>query len=179
MATALRTRKRRRPTLGLPARAATLLIVNAIINYVLIQASLPNARTLVGKALASQLLAPHAPAVRALQLVTTLEALKGFLDGETDSDATIRSILVRGLVKTGRPLDQLPRQAALSEAGRLFLLTPGLTEHIGVGALDLYLACEKISPTEARCDHPSGGTGGFGINISGPEEGQVDHTSKD
>jgi DEAD/DEAH box helicase domain-containing protein len=51
-------------------------------------------------------------------------------------------------VKTGRPLDQLPRQAALSEAGRLFLASPGLAEHVGVGALDLYLACQQISPTE-------------------------------
>ena len=102
----------------------------------------------LGRALASPLLAPHAEAVRALQTVTMLEALKGFLDGDTDCDATIRSILVRGLVKAGRPLDHLPRQEALSEAGRLFLLSPGLTEHIGVGAVDLYLACQKISPTE-------------------------------
>ena len=102
----------------------------------------------LGKALASPLLAPHAEAVRALQRVSSLEALRGFLDGDTDCDATVRSILVRGLVKAGRPLDQLPRQAALSEAGRLFLLSPGLAEHVGVGALDLYLACRKISPTE-------------------------------
>ena len=102
----------------------------------------------LGKALANPLLAPHAEAVRALQTVSLLEALRGFLDGDTNSDMTIRSILVRGLVKAGRPLDQLARQSALSEAGRLFLLSPGLTEHIGFGALDLYLACQKISPTE-------------------------------
>ncbi|MCW8087665.1 DEAD/DEAH box helicase [Sabulicella glaciei] len=102
----------------------------------------------LGKALASPLLAPHAEAVRALQTVSTVEALRGFLDGDTDRDATIRSILVRGLVKAGRPLDQLPRQAALSEAGWLFLLSPGLAEHVGLGALDLYMACQKITPTE-------------------------------
>ncbi|GGJ10740.1 DEAD/DEAH box helicase [Neoroseomonas lacus] len=102
----------------------------------------------LGKALASPLLAPHAEAVRALQTVSTLGALRGLLDGDADCDATIRSILVRGLVKAGRPLDKLPRQAALSDAGRLFLLSSGLTEHVGVGALDLYLACQKISPTE-------------------------------
>jgi DEAD/DEAH box helicase domain-containing protein len=102
----------------------------------------------LGKALASPLFAPHAEAVRALQTVSMLEALRGFLDGDTNCDTTIRSILVRGLVKAGRPLDQLPRQAGLSEAGRLFLLSPGLAEHVGSGALDLYLACQKISPTE-------------------------------
>jgi DEAD/DEAH box helicase domain-containing protein len=60
----------------------------------------------------------------------------------------IRSVLIRGLVKGGRPIDQLPRQAALSEAGRLFLAGTQAAEQVGVGALDLYLACDKISPTE-------------------------------
>nr|CAD6609853.1 hypothetical protein RTCK_02220 [Rhizobium sp. TCK] len=102
----------------------------------------------LGRALASPLLAPHAEAVRAFQTVSGLGALKRLLDGDTENEATIRSVLIRGLVKGGRPLDQLPRNAALSEAGRLFLASPGLAEHVGIGALDLYMACQKISPTE-------------------------------
>lgn len=99
----------------------------------------------LGRALAHPLLAPHADSVRALQAVSALEALKRLLDGDAEEDTAIRSILTRGLVKGGRPLDQLPRQAALSEAGRLFLAGPEAAEHIGAGALDLYLACQKVT----------------------------------
>ena len=102
----------------------------------------------LGKALAHPLLASHAEGVRAFQTISALDALRRLLDDGTDGDAAIRSVLVRGLVKAGRALDQLPRQAALSEAGRLFLASPEVAEHVGVGALDLYLACQKISPTE-------------------------------
>lgn len=102
----------------------------------------------LGRALASPLLAPHAEAVRALQRVSTFEALKHLLNGDTDSEAAIRSVLIRGLVKAGRPLDQLPRHAALSEDGRTFLASSEVAEHVGTGALDLYLACQKISPTD-------------------------------
>lgn len=102
----------------------------------------------LGRALAHPLLAPHAEAVRTLQTISTLDALRRLLDGDADGDAVIRSVLIRGLVKGGRPIDQLPRQAALSEAGRLFLSGTQAVEQVGVGALDLYLACEKISPTE-------------------------------
>jgi DEAD/DEAH box helicase domain-containing protein len=102
----------------------------------------------LGRALAYPLLAPHAEAVRALQTISTLDAMRRLLDGDTDGDAAIRSVLIRGLVKGGRLLDQLPRQQALSEAGRVFLAKPEASEHVGVGALDLYLACDKISPAE-------------------------------
>jgi DEAD/DEAH box helicase domain-containing protein len=102
----------------------------------------------LGRALAQPQLAPHAESVRMLKVISTLEALKRLLDGGMEAETAIRSVLVRGLVKGGRPLDQLPRQAALSEAGRLFLAGPEAAEHVGTGALDLYLACDKISPTE-------------------------------
>lgn len=102
----------------------------------------------LGHALANPLFSAHAEAVRALQTVSTLDALKHLLDGEDDNDTAIRSVLVRGLVKGGRPLDHLPRHAALSETGRLFLASSEVAEHVGTGSLDLYLACEKISPTE-------------------------------
>jgi len=99
----------------------------------------------LGRALAHPLLAPHADAVRALQEVSALEALKSLLDGDVEENTAIRSLLIRGLVKGGRPLDQLPRQAALTEAGRLFLAGPEAAEHVGAGALDLYLACKKVT----------------------------------
>ncbi|MCZ8133545.1 MAG: DEAD/DEAH box helicase [Rhodobacteraceae bacterium] len=102
----------------------------------------------LGRALAHPLLAPHAEAVRALQTISTFDALKRLLDGDTDGDTAIRSVLVRGLVKSGRPIDLLPRQAALSGAGRVFISAPEVVEHVGEGALDLYLACDKISPVE-------------------------------
>jgi DEAD/DEAH box helicase domain-containing protein len=102
----------------------------------------------LGHALANPLFSAHAEAVRALQTVSTLDALKHLLDGEDEGETAIRSVLVRGLVKRGRPLDQLPRHAALSETGRLFLASSEAAEHVGTGALDLYLACKKISPTE-------------------------------
>jgi len=102
----------------------------------------------LGRALANPLFAPHADAVRALQTQSSLEALRRELDGLADGVCAIRSLLVRGLVKTGRPLDLLPRYASLTEAGFTFLAVPGLAEHAGSGPLDLYLACEKISPTQ-------------------------------
>ena len=86
--------------------------------------------------------------VRALQGESSLEGFWRLLDCVADDGLPGRSILTRGFVATGRPLDQLPRQASLTEEGRQFLLTPGLTEHIGAGGLDLYLACKQISPTE-------------------------------
>ena len=92
--------------------------------------------------------ATHIESVRALQVESSLEGFWHLLDGVSDDDAPSRSILTRGFVATGRPLDQLPRQASLTEEGRQFLLTPGLTDHVGAGALDLYLACKQISPTE-------------------------------
>ncbi|WP_209507395.1 DEAD/DEAH box helicase [Ruegeria sp. HKCCSP335] len=92
--------------------------------------------------------ATHIESVRALQVESSLEGFWHLLDGVRDDDAPSRSILTRGFVATGRPLDQLPRQASLTEEGRQFLLTPGLTDHVGAGALDLYLACKQISPTE-------------------------------
>lgn len=102
----------------------------------------------LGRVLANPVFAPHADAVRALQTMSTLEALRGLLDGDTENDAAIRSVLARGLVKNGRPLDQLPRHAALSEEGRTFLASSELAEHTGSGAVDLYLACQKVSPSE-------------------------------
>ena len=36
--------------------------------------------------------------------------------------------------------------ATLSDESRLFLEPPGLVEHAGAGGLDLYLACERLSP---------------------------------
>jgi DEAD/DEAH box helicase domain-containing protein len=102
----------------------------------------------LGHALANPHFSAHAEAVRALQTVSTLDALKHLLDGDDEGETASRSVLVRGLVKGGRPLDQLPRHAALSETGRLFLASSEVAEHVGAGALDLYLACEKISPTQ-------------------------------
>lgn len=92
--------------------------------------------------------AAHIEGVRALQVESSLEGFWHLLDGGRDDDVPSRSILTRGFVATGRPLDQLPRQASVTEEGRQFLLTPGMTDHVGAGALDLYLACKQISPTE-------------------------------
>ncbi|WP_045834969.1 DEAD/DEAH box helicase [Hyphomicrobium sp. 99] len=105
----------------------------------------------LGRVLAHTAFSPLADSVRAIQNDTALCALRRLLDGEIETvSASARSVLIRGLVATGKPLDQLPRAAALSGEGRGFLLTSGLTEHVGVGVLDLYLACKQISPTEWR-----------------------------
>ena len=104
----------------------------------------------LGRVLADQAFIPLADSVRALQDDSVLRALQRLLDEDADETASARSVLVRGLVATGRQLDQLPGAAALSGEGRGFLLMPGLTEHVGVGALDLYLACKQISPKEWR-----------------------------
>jgi DEAD/DEAH box helicase domain-containing protein len=103
---------------------------------------------LLGKALANPLFAPSAGAVRSLQTISSLDALKGILDGDSTCDEKSRSVLTRTLIKLGRSFNQLPRHTDVTEAGRLFLLSPGIVEHIGLGALDIYLACKKISPTE-------------------------------
>ncbi len=92
--------------------------------------------------------ADHIDGVRALQGESSLERFWRLLDRGRGDELPGRSILTRGFVATGLPLDQLPRQASLTEEGRQFLMTPGLTEHVGAGALDLYLACKQISPTD-------------------------------
>lgn len=69
-------------------------------------------------------------------------------EGQAQDFSSVYSLLVRGLVAMGRGLDDLPRAATLSAEARLFLESPGLVEHVGAGTLDLYLACEKISPTQ-------------------------------
>lgn len=102
----------------------------------------------LGRVLAHPAFAHLSDAVRRLQTDTPLSALRRLLDGEADQGVPIMSVLVRALVATGRPLDQLPRSAALSDEGRGFLLSPELVEHVGAGAIDLYIACLKISPTE-------------------------------
>lgn len=102
----------------------------------------------LGRVLAHPDFAPAAEAVKAFQTDTALEAFRRMLDGQTQDVDTAHSVLVRGLVAMGRGLDDLPRAAALSTEARLFLEAPGLTEHAGAGALDLYLACEKISPAQ-------------------------------
>ena len=102
----------------------------------------------LGKVLAFPGFSEHADPVRGFQEDTSLNGLWRLLDGDTHGDAATISILTRAFIAVGRPLDQLPRQAALSAEGREFLLVPELTEHIGTGALDLYLACKKITPTD-------------------------------
>lgn len=107
----------------------------------------------LGRVLAHQDFSRFADAVRAVQNESALTGLRRLLDGDDEDAIVVRSVLIRGLVATGRPLEDLPRAAALSEEGRGFLLTPGLTEHVGAGALDLYLACKQISPTEWLAAH--------------------------
>ncbi len=102
---------------------------------------------LLSRVLADPRFSALAGPVRAIQTDTALNALRRLLDGEAEDIAPARSVLLRALVAMGRPLDQLPRSAVLSEEGRGFLLAPGLTEHIGAGALDFYLACQQISPS--------------------------------
>jgi DEAD/DEAH box helicase domain-containing protein len=102
----------------------------------------------LGRVLASPLFAPHAVSVRTLQMVSNLDALRGLLDGGGEDDQAIRSVFVRALVKKGRPHDQLPRISALSEEGRVFLASSEFAEHVGSGAVDLYLACQQVSPSE-------------------------------
>ncbi len=101
----------------------------------------------LGRVLASPDCSAHVDRIQGFQVESSLTGLRRLLDGGTDEDFATRSILTRAFVAVGRPLDQLPRQATLSEEGREFLLTPGFTEHIGTGPLDLYLACKQITPT--------------------------------
>jgi DEAD/DEAH box helicase domain-containing protein len=105
----------------------------------------------LGKVLAHPGFVALGGAVRAFQTDSALGGLRRLLDGETEDTCAARSVLIRALVATGRPLDQLPRATLLSDEGRGFILTPGLAEHVGAGALDLYLACEQISPA-TWCD---------------------------
>lgn len=85
--------------------------------------------------------------VRNLQSSAPLSAFRGILDGDKEEDSSAQSVLLRALVATGRPLDTLPRSASLTDEGRTFVESPGLAEHIGDGVIDLYLACQQISPT--------------------------------
>ena len=87
-------------------------------------------------------------ALKELQTSDSFSLLRHVLDGESAELAASRSVLVRSLVGTGQALDDLPRAAGLSAEGRLFLMTPGLSAHVGDGGLDLYMACAQVSPQE-------------------------------
>ena len=102
----------------------------------------------LGRVLAAPAFSALGDQIRGFQADSSLKGLRRLLDSGADEEIAIRSILTRAFVAVGRPLDQLPRQAALSEEGREFLLTPGLTEHVGTGAIDLYLACRQVSPAD-------------------------------
>ncbi len=92
-------------------------------------------------------------AMKDLQTSGSFSLLRRVLDGDSAEFASARSVLVRSLVGIGLPFDDLPRVAVLSNEGRLFLKTPGLSAHAGDGGLDLYMACEKISPGEWMDNH--------------------------
>ena len=102
----------------------------------------------LAKILSAPTFSKFADQVQAFQKESSFEGLRRLLDGDSEEAISTRSILIRGLVGTGQQLEKLPHQAALSSAGREFLLTPDLTEHVGAGAIDLYLACKKISLKE-------------------------------
>ena len=104
----------------------------------------------LGRALAHPAFASLADAINTFRADSAFDALRRLLDGEAEQEKAARSVLIRSLVTTGRPLDQLPGSANLSEEGRGFLQIPGLAEHVGTDALDLYLACQQVSPTKWR-----------------------------
>ena len=103
---------------------------------------------LLSQVLTAPALTAHAQEVRRLQEESSLQSFKRLLDGDTGADVATRSVLMRALIAMGQPLDQLPRYATVSEAGREFLLTPDLVEHVGHGAIDLFMACTKAAPAE-------------------------------
>lgn len=100
----------------------------------------------LGRVLAAPAFGKHVDRVRRFQSSGSFIGLLHLLDGTGGDETATRSILTRAIVATGHPLDQLPRHTNLSDEGREFLLVPGLTDHVGDGVIDLYLACKKISP---------------------------------
>lgn len=84
--------------------------------------------------------------LKALRESGSFQSLCRTLEGKDDLSSAC-SVLLRGIVGIGQPIDDLPRAAELSEEGRLFLSVPQLSGHSNEQLLDLYLACDKISPT--------------------------------
>ena len=120
----------------------------AYLNPVAEPALSPTKAGSLGRVLAAPLFAANAERIRNFQSESSLQAFRRLLDGKTADATAIRSILIRSFVAMGVPLNQLPREASVTDEGREFLLTPDLAEHVGAGPIDLYMACTKISPTE-------------------------------
>ena len=86
--------------------------------------------------------------VKSLQARDSFTMLRRVLDGDVEDLGVACSVLVRSLVGTGQALDDIPGAAALSAECRQFLETPNLAGHAADGGLDLFMACEQVSPTE-------------------------------
>ena len=106
--------------------------------------------TLIGrlsKSLAHAAFLPLSKKVKRLCESGSFDSLCQILKGNVDLSPA-RSVLLRSLVGLGQPIDHLPRISNLSEEGRLFLSVSGLTGHINDQLLDVYLSCDKISPSK-------------------------------
>jgi DEAD/DEAH box helicase domain-containing protein len=100
----------------------------------------------LGRVLAHPDLGTVAEEIKAVRSAGVFAMLMRVLDGETDGLPAACSVLLRSLIGSGQKLDDLPRIARVSTDGRLFLDVPGLAEHVADGGLDLYMACQQISP---------------------------------
>lgn len=104
----------------------------------------------LGRVLAHPDFSPLVDSLKALRSGDVFSMLRRVLDDTTGELPAAISVFVRSLVGTGRPFSDLPRAASVSADGRLFLELAGLADHVGDGGLDLYMACQQISPTAWR-----------------------------
>jgi DEAD/DEAH box helicase domain-containing protein len=101
---------------------------------------------LIAKVLSTAGRADLVEVIALVQRSTSVESLlRHVIDPEINLVSAV-SILTRTIISRGRPLEELPRIAKVSEDGRLFLEEGDMFGHAGDGTLDLYLAAGKRSP---------------------------------
>jgi DEAD/DEAH box helicase domain-containing protein len=91
----------------------------------------------------------RADLVEEIALVQGSASLEGLLRCIKDPEinlATAVSILTRTLISRGRPFEELPQIAAVTEGGRLFLEEGEMFGHACDRTLDFYLAAGRRSP---------------------------------
>ena len=91
----------------------------------------------------------RADLVEGIAFVQRSASLEGLLSCIRDPEINLVpavSILTRMMISRGRPLEELPRIASVTEDGRLFLEEGEMFGHAGDRTLDVYLASGKRSP---------------------------------
>ena len=104
---------------------------------------------LLSKLLLNEAFKGYSEPVRRLQLSTNLSEFMRLLDEQDTVAEETLSLLVRSFVKSeSRNFDNLPNHALLRNDTQVYLTDAGGISHFGHQPLDVFVACDDISPSQ-------------------------------